>query len=110
MTADNSIAFVIILDPAQAHSVDLADLEDGDLDNEGEGPICHPMAVKDSQNILCDSVFFVQHQEADQDDDDGMVWIPVRKRSLGAWLVTRKVGNYDHYNLSNQSINMCETS
>ena len=76
----------------QAHSVDLADLEDGDLDNEGEGPICHPMAVKDLQNILCDSVFFVQHQEADQDDDDGMVWIPVRKRSLGAWLVTRKVG------------------
>ena len=57
MTADNSIAFVIILDPVQAHSVDLADLEDGDLDNEGEGPICHPMAVKDLQNILCDSVF-----------------------------------------------------
>ena len=41
MTADNSISFVIILDPAQAHSVDLADLEDGDLDNEEEDPICH---------------------------------------------------------------------
>ena len=59
MTAENSIAFVIILDPAQAHSVDLADLEDGDLDNEEEDPICHSsMAVKDLQNILCDSVFW----------------------------------------------------
>ena len=59
MTADNSIAFVIILDPAQAHSVDLADLEDGDLDSEEEDPICHSsMVVKDLQKILCDSVFW----------------------------------------------------
>ena len=53
MTADNSIAFVIILDPAQAHSVDLADLEDGDLDNEEEDPLCHSsMVVIDLQKIL----------------------------------------------------------
>ena len=58
MTADKSIVFVIILDPAQAHSVDLADLEDGDLDNEEEDPICHSSTmVKDLQNILCVQFF-----------------------------------------------------